>query len=193
MNILLTDSFCVTCKNNFTSHSHVLLIHLFSFWVNYPFERGSTGLHCTCLYLQLYLSTWYSQTAFALLLYLEDQRRLQVRWTDWSRKTAADRNTCHHDTHTREKRELEGEKMCVYVCIGFAPLLSSVIASIRLWFTHIHTHFSLFCFSRKKNPKTAIYLLSAACLWYQPCQSEKERERERDTHTEEQTGLPNSF
>lgn len=153
MNILLTDSFCVTCKNNFTFHSHVLLIHLFSFWVNYPFERGSTGLHCTCLYLQLYLSTWYSQTAFALLLYLEDQRRLQVRWTDWLRKTAADRNTCHHDTHTREKRELEGEKMCVYVCIGFAPLLSSVIASIRLWFTHTHTLLTVLLLQEKEPQK----------------------------------------
>lgn len=152
MNILLTDSFCVTCKNNITSHSYVLLIHLFSFWVNYPFERGSTGLHCTCLYLQLNLSNWYSQTAFTLL-YLEDQRHLQVRWTDWSRKTAADRNTCHHDTHTREKRELEGEKMCVYVCIGFAPLLSSLIASIRLWFTHTHTLLTVLLLQEKEPQK----------------------------------------
>lgn len=145
----------------------------------YPFERGSTGPHYTCLCLQLNLSTWYSQTAFALLSHWEDQRRLQVRWTLRLRRTAANRNTCRHDTHTREKRELEGEKMCVSVCVGFAPLLSSLIASIRLWFTH--THFSLLFFSRKKNPKNS-HLFTFSCMsvvstlpaWH------RERERGRD-------------
>lgn len=69
--------------------------------------------------------------------------------------------------------------MCVSVCVGLIPLLSSLMASIRLWFT-THTHTSV-CYSApgKKDPKTAIYLLSAACL-----RSYRDRERDKVTLSE---------